>query len=179
MLQSLTVRENMELGTVVRRGSSADVAKDRERILGLFPILAERLSAPASSLSGGQQQMLAIARTLMARPRMIMVDELSFGLAPFLVHELFTLLIDLRKEGMTFLLVEQQSSVLDFSDRTYVMRTGRVAFEGPSAELRDSDELMKSYLGGHDIGDVAAEVAAEHGHATEATISGGTDGQDR
>ena len=84
--------------------------------------------------------MLAIARTLMARPRMIMVDELSFGLAPFLVHELFTLLVELRNEGMTFLLVEQQSSVLDFSERTYVMRTGKVAFEGPSAELRDSDD---------------------------------------
>ncbi len=150
IFQSLSVRENLEVGTVVRRDGSAAVKADLERTLETFPALRDRLEMPASSLSGGQQQMLAIGRALMARPRMIMVDELSFGLAPHLVHSLFGVLRDLRAEGMTFLLVEQHSSVLEFSDRTYVVRTGRISYEGASAGLRDSDDLIRSYLGGQE-----------------------------
>jgi branched-chain amino acid transport system ATP-binding protein len=150
ILQSLTVRENLEVGTVVRRDGAAAIRRDLDRVFQLFPTLADRREAIASALSGGQQQMLAIGRALMAAPRMIMIDELSFGLAPMLVEELFGVLRDLREEGMTFLLVEQHSSVLGFTDRTYVMQTGRVVYEGPSATLRDSEELIRSYLGGHE-----------------------------
>ncbi|MEE8601461.1 ABC transporter ATP-binding protein [Euzebya tangerina] len=148
ILQTLTVAENLQIATVVRRDGTQAIAADTDRMLELFPPLAGRLSERAGALSGGQQQMLAIARSLMARPRLIMVDELSFGLAPNLVHQLFEVIVDLREQGTTFLLVEQHASVLDFSDRTYVIRTGRVAFEGPSAELQDADELVRSYLGG-------------------------------
>jgi branched-chain amino acid transport system ATP-binding protein len=151
ILQSLTVRENLDLGAVVRRDGAAAVKADLDRVLTLFPALAERTAASASTLSGGQQQMLAIARALMAAPRLVMVDELSFGLAPLLVEELFGVLADLRAKGTTFLLVEQHSSVLDYSDRTYVMKTGRVVQSGPSAQLRRSEDLVRSYLGGADV----------------------------
>jgi len=160
VLQSLTVLENLQIGAVVRRDGSSAVKADLDRVLSLFPVLGERVGVAASSLSGGQQQMLAIGRALMARPRLVMIDELSFGLAPLLVHELFTLLQDLRGEGMTFLLVEQQASVLAFSDRTYVMRTGRVVFDGPSADLRDAEDLIRSYLGGEEPHGERAEETA-------------------
>lgn len=159
VLQSLTVGENLQIGTVVRRDGAAAIAADRDRVLDLFPPLAGRLDEPAGALSGGQQQMLAIGRALMARPRMVVVDELSFGLAPNLVLELFEVLVGLRDEGTTFLLVEQQSGVLGFSDRTYVMRTGKVAHEGPSGDLRDNDALIRSYLGGEGPAPAAALAA--------------------
>lgn len=148
ILTTLTVQENLEIGAVVRRDSAQAVRTDFDRVTDLFPDLARRLDEPAGALSGGQQQMLAIARALMARPRLIMVDELSFGLAPLLVEELFGVIQQLRDEGMTFLLVEQHSGVLDFSDRTYVVQTGRTVHEGPSRELAGSDTLVRSYLGG-------------------------------
>ena len=125
VLQNLTVRENLDLGTVLRRDGSSAVNADRERLLGIFGDLAEKIRDQASSLSGGQQQMLALARAMLTRPKLLMFDELSFGLAPFLVDELFTLVTDLRDEGNTFLLIEQNAQVLDISDRTYVFRTGQ------------------------------------------------------
>ena len=120
---------------------------DRERLLGIFGDLAEKIRDQASSLSGGQQQMLALARAMLTRPKLLMFDELSFGLAPFLVDELFTLVTELRDEGNTFLLIEQNAQVLDISDRTYVFRTGNNDISGPSAELRQSHDLVRSYLG--------------------------------
>ena len=147
IFQNLTVRENLDLGTVLRRDGSAAVNADRERMLGIFPDLAEKIRDGASSLSGGQQQMLALARAMLARPKLLMIDELSFGLAPFLVDELFTLVTDLRGEGNTFLLIEQNAQVLDISDRTFVFKTGNNDISGPSAELRQSHDLVRSYLG--------------------------------
>ena len=147
VFQNLTVRENLDLGTVLRRDGAAAVNADRERLLGIFPDLAEKIRDGASSLSGGQQQMLALARAMLTRPRLLMIDELSFGLAPFLVDELFTLVTELRDEGNTFLLIEQNAQVLDISDRTYVFKTGNNDIAGPSAELRQSHDLVRSYLG--------------------------------
>ena len=147
VFQNLTVRENLDLGTVLRRDGATAVNADRERLLGIFPDLAEKIRDQASSLSGGQQQMLALARAMLTRPKLLMIDELSFGLAPFLVDELFTLVTELRDEGNTFLLIEQNAQVLDISDRTYVFRTGNNDISGPSAELRQSHDLVRSYLG--------------------------------
>ena len=147
ILATLSVRENLEIGAVVRKDGSGAIKKDFERVLGIFPVLGERLELTAGALSGGQQQMLAIGRALMAKPRLIMIDELSFGLAPLLVEELFGVIQELRDEGMTFLLVEQHSGVLNFSDRTYVLQTGRTVHEGPSRALIGSQELVRSYLG--------------------------------
>jgi branched-chain amino acid transport system ATP-binding protein len=147
VFQNLTVRENLDLGTVLRRDGASAVNADRERLLGIFPDLAEKIRDQASSLSGGQQQMLALARAMLTRPKLLMIDELSFGLAPFLVDELFTLVTELRDEGNTFLLIEQNAQVLDISDRTYVFQTGNNDISGPSAELRRSHDLVRSYLG--------------------------------
>jgi len=147
LFQNLPVRENLDLGTVLRRDGATAVNADRERLLGIFPDLAEKIRDGASSLSGGQQQMLALARAMLTRPKLLMIDELSFGLAPFLVDELFTLVTELRDEGNTFLLIEQNAQVLDISDRTYVFQTGNNDISGPSAELRQSHDLVRSYLG--------------------------------
>jgi len=148
IFQTLTVGENLDLGTVSGRSSTADKRRDRERVLGVFPELAGRLSAQAASLSGGQQQMLALARAVMSRPKLLMVDELSFGLAPRVVSDLFGVITELREGGVTFLIVEQQAAALRISDRTYVLRNGRNQMEGASAELLRSDELVASYLRG-------------------------------
>lgn len=147
VFQNLTVRENFDLGAVLRRDGASAVNADRDRLLEMFPALAEKIRDPASSLSGGQQQMLALARALLARPRLLMIDELSFGLAPFLVDELFEHVTELRSEGNTFLLIEQNAQVLDISDRTYVLKTGNNDISGESAELRKSHDLVRSYLG--------------------------------
>ena len=147
VFQNLTVRENLDLGTVLRRDGSSAVNADKDRLLGIFGDLAEKIRDQASSLSGGQQQMLALARAMLARPKLLMIDELSFGLAPFRVDEPFTLVTDLRDEGNTFLLIEQNAQVLDISDRTFVFKTGNNDISGPSAELRQSHDLVRSYLG--------------------------------
>jgi branched-chain amino acid transport system ATP-binding protein len=148
IFQTLTVGENLELGTVSGRSSGEEKRKDRDRVLGLFPELSGRLSAPAASLSGGQQQMLALARAVMSRPKLLMVDELSFGLAPRVVSDLFRVITDLRDQGVTFLVVEQQAAALRISDRTYVLRNGRNQLERASADLLRSEDLVASYLRG-------------------------------
>ncbi len=148
IFQTLTVGENLDLGTVSGRASAAQKKADRDRVLGIFPLLADRLAAPAASLSGGQQQMLALARAVMSRPRLLMVDELSFGLAPRVVSELFGVITELREGGVTFLIVEQQAAALRISDRTYVLRNGRNQLERTSADLLRSEDLVASYLRG-------------------------------
>ncbi len=149
IFQNLTVRENLDLGVGLRSDGAEAVRRDRDRLLDLLPALAEKIGDAASSLSGGQQQMLALARAMITRPKLLMIDELSFGLAPNLVDDLFTLVTELRDEGgTTFLLVEQNAGVLDISDRTYVLRTGNNDISGPSAELKESHDLVRSYLGG-------------------------------
>ncbi|MFI6451845.1 ABC transporter ATP-binding protein [Streptosporangium amethystogenes] len=146
IFQTLTVGENLHLGTASRKASAAQIRSDRDRVLGIFPELAGRLAASASSLSGGQQQMLALARAMMGRPRLLLIDELSFGLAPRIVHDLFEVVRELRDDGVTFLIVEQQASALRVSDRTYVMRNGRNELDRASDELLASDDLVASYL---------------------------------
>ncbi|GAA0828080.1 ABC transporter ATP-binding protein [Streptosporangium amethystogenes subsp. fukuiense] len=146
IFQTLTVGENLHLGTASRKASAAQIRSDRDRVLGIFPELAGRLAASASSLSGGQQQMLALARAMMGRPRLLLIDELSFGLAPRIVHDLFEVVRELRDDGVTFLIVEQQASALRVSDRTYVMRNGRNELDRASDELLASNDLVASYL---------------------------------
>ena len=148
IFQTLTVGENLELGTVSGRSSVEEKRRDRDRVLTLFPELSGRLSAQAGSLSGGQQQMLALARAVMSRPKLLMVDELSFGLAPRVVSDLFQVITELRDGGVTFLVVEQQAAALRISDRTYVLRNGRNQLERESADLLRSEDLVASYLRG-------------------------------
>jgi branched-chain amino acid transport system ATP-binding protein len=148
IFQNLSVRENLDLGLGLRSDGADAIRRDRDRLLDLLPGLAEKIGDAASSLSGGQQQMLALARAMITRPKLLMIDELSFGLAPNLVEDLFELVTELRDEGgTTFLLVEQNAGVLEISDRTYVLRTGKNDISGPSSELRDSHDLVRSYLG--------------------------------
>jgi len=151
ILTSLTVGENLMLGATVRRDGATAVRRDRDRLLELFPALAGRLGQPAGMLSGGQQQMLGLARALLARPRLLMVDELSFGLAPVVVEELLQLVREARESGTSFLLVEQSLSVLAISDRSYVIAGGRTLLEGRSSELRarGAESLARVYLGTH------------------------------
>lgn len=146
IFQTLTVGENLDLGLAARKVSGAVAKADHERVLGLFPELADRLDTSASSLSGGQQQMLALGRALMSHPRLLLIDELSFGLAPRIVRDLFEVVRDLRESGVTFLIVEQQSAALRVSDRTYILRGGRNELTRDSGELLASDELVTSYL---------------------------------
>ena len=146
IFQTLTVRENLDLGACMRRDGGA-VRADRDRLLGLFDALSAKLNQPASSLSGGQQQMLAVARAMMARPKLLMIDELSFGLAPVLVDQLFSMVRELRDTGTTFLLVEQHAGALEIADRAYVFKVGRNDVDGDAAALRESGNLVRSYLG--------------------------------
>lgn len=146
IFQTLSVGENLDLGLASRKVSASEAKRDRDRVLDIFPELSGRLSVSAASLSGGQQQMLALARAMMTAPRLLLIDELSFGLAPRIVYDLFGVVSELRESGVTFLMVEQQASALKISDRTYVMRNGRNEFDRPSAELLESDDLVASYL---------------------------------
>jgi branched-chain amino acid transport system ATP-binding protein len=142
----LTVWENLRLGAYVRRGS---LKADVDRVLGYFPWIDGRRSQQAGTLSGGEQQMLALGRALMQRPRLLLLDEPSLGLAPLVVAEIFRILRDLNaREGTTVLLVEQNARIsLASSDRAYVLETGRVALDGPSGELAENESIRRSYLG--------------------------------
>ena len=161
ILTSLTVGQNIELGMTLRHDGARAANADRDRLLGLFSALAGRLDEPASQLSGGQQQMLAIARALIARPRLMMIDELSFGLAPLLVEELFGLIKELRDEGTTFLLVEQHAGAVEIADRVYVLSGGRSVIESAADQI-DAGSLVRSYLG-----DVSSPADAEHSQETQ------------
>ncbi len=154
----LTVRENLRLGAYVRRGDRAGYARDLEAQCSLFPVLGERLDQAAGFLSGGEQQQLAIARALMSRPRLLMLDEPSLGLAPALVDRVFALVAGLRREGRTILLVEQNvRQTLAIADRAYLLELGRVKASGTPAELAARVDLASAYLGG---GPVAPAQAA-------------------
>ena len=144
----LSVTENLKLGAYVRRDGAA-VREDLERCYGWFPRLRERGRQPAGNLSGGEQQMLALARALMLRPRLLMLDEPSLGLAPIVTKELFRVLGEIcAEEGMTVLLVEQNARLaLDFADHAYVLESGRIALSGEAERIKDDDDVRRSYLG--------------------------------
>lgn len=144
---NLSVLENLELGAATRP-KGQEIAEDMEKCFDLFPILAERRHQNGGSLSGGEQQMLAIARSLMSRPALLMLDEPSLGLAPRIVGQIFKLIRDLRDRGLTILLVEQNAhEVLRFADRAYVLSTGECRYAGPAARLHDKGALMQAYIG--------------------------------
>jgi len=143
---NLTVDENLDLGAYARKDK--EVGADRERVFTLFPRLQERLAQNAGTLSGGEQQMLAIGRALLARPRLLLMDEPSLGLAPQLVQTIFKIIREINAAGTTILLVEQNAHMaLQTAHRAYVLEVGAVAMSGAAAELAASDEVRKSYLG--------------------------------
>ena len=144
----LTVQENLEMGAYVRR-DAAGVAADLRRILEHFPILAERRRQAAGTLSGGEQQMLAIGRALMARPRLVLLDEPSLGLAPTMVEATFRIIGDIRRDGTTVFMVEQNAYMaLKLADRAYVMETGRITLAGPADVMARDEHVSRAYLGG-------------------------------
>ena len=143
---NMSVRENLELGAY--RRARARRAENLARVVEIFPRLRERINQFAGTLSGGEQQMLAIGRGLMAEPKLLILDEPSLGLSPLLVEELFILIRRLHEEGLAILIVEQNvMQSLETADRAYVMENGAINLEGPAAELMDNDELKRSYLG--------------------------------
>jgi branched-chain amino acid transport system ATP-binding protein len=144
----LSVDENLAMGAYVRRDRHG-VAQDLERVCAHFPILAERRRQAAGTLSGGEQQMLAIGRALMARPRLILFDEPSLGLAPTVVETTFAIIADIRRQGTTVLMVEQNAYLaLQMADRGYVMETGRIVLSGSARDLMADDSVKRAYLGG-------------------------------
>lgn len=146
---NLTVDENLQLGAYTRH-DKAGIGKDRERALELFPRVRERLRQLAGTLSGGEQQMLAIARAMLTRPKLLMLDEPSLGLAPQIVKTIFQVIREINREGTTILLVEQNAAMaLQVAHRAYVIEVGEIQMEGPAKELAASDSIRKAYLGGH------------------------------
>ncbi|HEV7889210.1 MAG TPA: ABC transporter ATP-binding protein [Pyrinomonadaceae bacterium] len=144
---NLTVRENLLMGAYLKK-NKAEINHDLERGFRMFPRLKERESQKAGTLSGGEQQMLAMARALMSRPRLLLLDEPSLGLAPLVVHTIFEAIDEIRGEGTTILLVEQNAhAALKHSDRAYVLETGRIVMEGPSKELAADPRIKEAYLG--------------------------------
>ena len=145
---NMSVRENLELGGYTRSKFKAEMRADMDKAFTLFPILKERQSQLAGTLSGGQQQMLAIGRALMSRPRLLLLDEPSMGLAPLVVKTIFSIIQDLNQQGMTVLLVEQNANqALRIAHRGYVLETGRVVLADTAANLLQNDSVRKAYLG--------------------------------
>lgn len=147
LFQAMTVAENLEMGGYTR--DKSEVADDMERVFAIFPRLKERRRQIAGTLSGGEQQMVAMGRAMMSRPRLLMLDEPSMGLAPILVQEIFHIIQRLHDEGTTVLLVEQNAQMaLSIADRAYVLESGTIAMEGLAAELAQDDRVRQAYLGG-------------------------------
>ena len=144
----LTVKENLELGAFLRKDKE-EIQKDMEAVFERFPILKERKEQDAQTLSGGEQQMLAMGRALMSRPKLLLLDEPSMGLAPIFIREIFKIIQEIQKTGTTVLLIEQNAKMaLSISNRAYVLETGSVVLSGTGQELLESDEIQKAYLGG-------------------------------
>ena len=144
----MTVRENLELGAYTRT-SKKEIADDMEQVLTTFPRLKERYEQKAGTMSGGEQQMLAMGRALMSRPKVLLLDEPSLGLSPLLVQTIFGVIKDINKRGTTVLLIEQNArQALAIASRGYVLEVGKIAFSGPSAELMSSEAVQAAYLGG-------------------------------
>ena len=144
----MSVEENLEMGAFSLKDQS-DLKKDLDMVYGLFPRLKERRNQKAGTLSGGEQQMLAMGRALMSRPRMMLLDEPSMGLAPLLIREIFNIIVDINSTGTTVLLVEQNANMaLSIAHRAYVMETGRITLSGDAKELAASEDVRKAYLGG-------------------------------
>lgn len=144
----MTVMENLDIGAYLRKDKDG-IARDKEKVFEKFPRLKERISQTAGTLSGGEQQMLAMGRALMSRPQLLLLDEPSMGLAPLLVREIFSIIKEINSEGTTVLLVEQNANMaLSIADRAYVLETGRVVLSGTAAELAASEAVQKAYLGG-------------------------------
>ena len=144
----LTVKENLELGAFLRKDKE-EIQKDMEAVFERFPILKERKDQDAQTHSGGEQQMLAMGRALMSRPKLLLLDEPSMGLAPIFIREIFKIIQEIQKTGTTVLLIEQNAKMaLSISNRAYVLETGSVVLSGTGQELLESDEIQKAYLGG-------------------------------
>lgn len=144
----MTVMENLDLGAFVRK-DKAGIQQDLKHVFELFPRLEERKTQSAGTLSGGEQQMLAMGRALMSRPKLLLLDEPSMGLAPLLIKEIFNIIVDINKSGTTVLLVEQNANMaLSIANRAYVLETGRITLSGSAKELAASEDVRKAYLGG-------------------------------
>ncbi|QTA80449.1 High-affinity branched-chain amino acid transporter, ATP-binding protein [Desulfonema limicola] len=146
----MNVMDNLKLGayTMYRQKRYKEIARDMDMVINLFPILKQRASQPAGTLSGGEQQMLAIGRALMARPRLLALDEPSMGLAPLMVEKILETLVLLKQQGLTILLVEQNAqAALKIADRGYVLETGKMVLQGPASELLSDTEVKRAYLG--------------------------------
>ncbi|WP_086312250.1 branched-chain amino acid transport system ATP-binding protein [Enterococcus sp. 7F3_DIV0205] len=147
VFSGLTVQENLEMGAFLRK--DGELKQDYEMIFERFPILKERRNQDASTLSGGEQQMLAMGRALMSKPRLLLLDEPSMGLAPIFIQEIFNIIQEINKQGTTVLLIEQNAKMaLSIADRGYVLETGEVVLSGPGKDLLESEEVKKAYLGG-------------------------------
>lgn len=145
---NMTVMENLELGAYIRSDKEG-IARDYEMVFGRFPRLRERREQAAGTLSGGEQQMLAMGRALMSRPKLLLLDEPSMGLAPLLIREIFHIIVDINKAGTTVLLVEQNANMaLSIASRAYVLETGRITLSGDARELAQSEAVRRAYLGG-------------------------------
>ena len=145
---NMTVMENLELGAYIRTDKEG-IEKDYQMVFERFPRLAERKEQQAGTLSGGEQQMLAMGRALMSRPKLLLLDEPSMGLAPLLIREIFNIIVDINKAGTTVLLVEQNANMaLSIANRAYVLETGRINLSGDAKELAASEDVRKAYLGG-------------------------------
>ena len=150
IFQPLTVLENLELGAYLRYGrrDKTSVKQDMDMVYSLFPVLAERLQQISGTLSGGEQQMLAIGRALMSRPKLLLLDEPSMGLAPRVVADIFHTVVKLRQDGLTILIVEQNArAVLRIADRGYVLETGKIILQGTAADLLEDRDVKRAYLG--------------------------------
>jgi branched-chain amino acid transport system ATP-binding protein len=146
---NMSVEENLELGAYLRKNTK-EIRKDMEHVYELFPRLQERRKQISGTLSGGEQQMLAMGRAIMAKPKLLLLDEPSMGLAPLMVKNIFQIIEKINREGTTILLVEQNANMaLSIADRAYVIETGKVVVSGSASELQSSEQIKKAYLGGH------------------------------
>jgi branched-chain amino acid transport system ATP-binding protein len=151
LFADMSVRENVLMGAFVRN-DSAEIARDLERVLDLFPKLGQRLSQRAGSLSGGEQQMVAMARALMSRPRLIVMDEPTMGLSPLYVDRVLELIRTINGEGVSVFMVEQNASLaLEIAHEAYVLQTGRIVLSGPARALKDDPRVRDAYLGGAEV----------------------------